>query len=60
MGIYHIVYRFCPPVDKALRSLVKLARGDALVDMASALGIDLGRNNVHATIEAVADILHRK
>ena len=37
-----------------------LARGDALVDMASALGIDLGRNNVHATIEAVADILHRK
>ena len=37
-----------------------LARGNVLVDMASALGIDLGRNNVHATIEAVADILHRK
>ena len=37
-----------------------LARGNVLVDMASALGIDLGRNNVRATIEAVADILHRE
>ena len=37
-----------------------LARSDVLVDMASALGIDLGRNNMRATIEAVADILHRK
>ena len=43
MGIYHVVYRLCPPVDEALRALVELARGDALGSTLGKVGIVLLR-----------------
>lgn len=60
MGIYHIVYRFCPPVDKALRSLVKLARGDALGSRSGKVGVILlgnlcdCRNGAYLDLNGVA------